>query len=191
MEKVRAMILTKTLIAGKDRGPKEKGVTEDKMVGWHHRPNGHEFEQTLGNGEGPGSLACCSPWGHQELDTTERLNNDEPAGYYLLPCPLTPEFKMHSHPRILKPNMERSSGDAPLVGLVYVTDSQGSAEGGSCTIPRGNGRSAGGVWSHHPSQPHLISVSDIKIPGKKWLKSQEGGQISSSLIFKGYLMKLG
>lgn len=49
---------------------------------------------------------------------------------------------------------------------------------------------SGGVWSHQPFQPHLISVSHIKIPGKKWLKSQEGGQISSSLIFKGYLMKL-
>ena len=41
------------------------------MVGWHHRLNGHEFEQTLGNGEGQGSLAHFSPWGHKELDTTE------------------------------------------------------------------------------------------------------------------------
>ena len=98
---------------------------------------------------------------------------------------------MQSHPNILKPNMERSSGDAYLVGLVYVNDSQGSAAGGSCTIPRGNGRSAGGVWSHQLFQPHLISVSHIKIPVKKWLKSQEEGQISSSLIFKGYLMKSG
>ena len=45
------------------------------MVGWHHRPNEHEFEQTLGDGEGQGSLACCSPWGHQESDMTEGLNN--------------------------------------------------------------------------------------------------------------------
>ena len=58
------------------------------------------------------------------LDTTERLNNnDESAEYYLLPCHLTPEFKMQSHPRILKLNMERSSGDAHLVGLVYMTNS--------------------------------------------------------------------
>ena len=49
-------------------------MTEDKMVGWHH--NGHEFEQTPGDGEGQGSLACCSPWGHKELDTTERQNNN-------------------------------------------------------------------------------------------------------------------
>ena len=45
------------------------------MVGWHHQRNGHEFEQTLGDSEGQGSLACCSPWGCKESDTTERLNN--------------------------------------------------------------------------------------------------------------------
>ena len=50
-------------------------MTEDEMVGWHHRLNGHEFEQTLGDGEGQGSLARCSAWGLKELDTTERLNN--------------------------------------------------------------------------------------------------------------------
>jgi hypothetical protein len=49
----------------------QKGVTEDGMVGWHHRLNGHEFEQALGDGEGQGSLACCSPWGCKELDMTE------------------------------------------------------------------------------------------------------------------------
>ena len=50
--------------------------TEDKMVVWHHQLNGHEFEQTPGDGEGQGDLACCSPWGCKELDTTERLNNN-------------------------------------------------------------------------------------------------------------------
>ena len=49
-------------------------MTEDVMVGWHHRLDGHEFEQTSGAGEGQGSLAGCSPWGHEELDTTEQLN---------------------------------------------------------------------------------------------------------------------
>ena len=47
--------------AGKDRMQEEKGMTEDEMVGWHHRLNGHEFEQAPGDGEGQGSLACCSP----------------------------------------------------------------------------------------------------------------------------------
>ena len=45
------------------------------MVGWHHQLNGNEFKQTLGDGEGQRSLACCSSWGCKELDTTERLNN--------------------------------------------------------------------------------------------------------------------
>ena len=51
-------------------------MTESEIVGWHHRLNGHYFEQTQGVGEGQRSLACCSPWGHKELDTNERLNND-------------------------------------------------------------------------------------------------------------------
>ena len=45
-------------------------MTEDEMVGWHHQLNGREFEQALRDGEGQGSLACCSPWGHKESDTT-------------------------------------------------------------------------------------------------------------------------
>ena len=49
-------------------------MTEDEMVGWHHRLNGHEFEQTLTAGDGQGGLACCSPWGHRESDRTERMN---------------------------------------------------------------------------------------------------------------------
>ena len=59
--------------AGKD-WRQEKGMTEDEMVGWPHWLNGHEFEQALGVGDGQGSLAWCSPWGHKESDTTERLN---------------------------------------------------------------------------------------------------------------------
>ena len=58
---------------GKDWRQKEKGMTEDEMVGWHHQLNGHEFEQTPGVGNGQGSLGFC-PWGRKELDTTEQLN---------------------------------------------------------------------------------------------------------------------
>ena len=54
----------------KDWRQKEKGVSEDEMVGWHHWLNGHEFEQPLGDSEGQGSLACCSPQCHKELDTS-------------------------------------------------------------------------------------------------------------------------
>ena len=53
-------------------------MTENEMVKWHHRLNGHEFAQALGDGEGQGSLACCSSWGCKELDTTEQLNNNNP-----------------------------------------------------------------------------------------------------------------
>ena len=60
--------------AGKDWRQEEKGMTEDEMVGWHHRLDGREFEQAPGVGEGQWGLACCSPWGHKESDTTERLN---------------------------------------------------------------------------------------------------------------------
>ena len=60
--------------AGKDGRQEEKGTTEHEMVRWHHQLNGYEFEQTLGDSEGQGSLACCSPWGHKESDTIEQLN---------------------------------------------------------------------------------------------------------------------
>ena len=68
--------LEKTLMLG---DWKQKGMTEDEMVGWNHWLDGHEFEQALGGGDGQGSLACYSPWGRKESDTTERLNWTEPG----------------------------------------------------------------------------------------------------------------
>ena len=65
--------------AGKD-WRREKGTTEDEMVGWHHRRNGREFEQAPGVGDGQGGLACCSPWGRKESDTTKQLNWTEMGG---------------------------------------------------------------------------------------------------------------
>ena len=63
--------LEKTLMLGKIEGRRRrKRTTEDETVGWYHRLDGHEFEQTLGDSEGQGSLACCSPWGHREPDVT-------------------------------------------------------------------------------------------------------------------------
>ena len=58
-------LIGKHLDAGKDWRQGEKGMTEDEMAGWHHWLDGHEFEQALGVGDGEGSLACCSPWGHR------------------------------------------------------------------------------------------------------------------------------
>ena len=60
--------------AGRDWGQEEKGTTEDEMAGWHHQLDGHEFEWTLGVGDGQGGLACCYSWGQKESDTTEQLN---------------------------------------------------------------------------------------------------------------------
>ena len=56
-------------------------MMKDEMVGWRHQLNGHEFEQALGAGDGQGSLACFSPWGHKVLDLTERLNNNSKSVY--------------------------------------------------------------------------------------------------------------
>ena len=73
---VKNWLLAKDPDAGEDWGQEEKGTTEDEMVRWHHRLNGHEFGWTPGVGNREGGLACCSPWGCKESDTTERLNWD-------------------------------------------------------------------------------------------------------------------
>ena len=72
-------------LTGKDRGAskdwgQEERVSEDEMAGWHHWSSGCEFEQTLGDGKGQGSLLCCSPWGHKESDMTEQLNSNKSSG---------------------------------------------------------------------------------------------------------------
>ena len=66
-------------------------MTENEMVGWHHQLNGREFEQTPGDGEGQGSLACCSPWSCKESDKTQQLNNNtsQPKFLGLKPIGLT------------------------------------------------------------------------------------------------------
>ena len=70
----KSWLIWKDPDAGKDWRWEEKGMTEDEMVGWHHRLNGHEFGWTPGVGDGQGSLACCGPWGCKELDMTEQPN---------------------------------------------------------------------------------------------------------------------
>ena len=71
---VKSWLIWKDPDAGKEWGQEEKGTTEDEMVGWHHRLNGHGFGWTPGVGDGQGGLASCDSWGCKELDTTERLN---------------------------------------------------------------------------------------------------------------------
>ena len=68
---VKSWLLGKDPEVGKDQRQEEKGMTEDEMVRWHQWLNRHESEQTLGDGEGQGSLVCWSLWGHRKLDTTE------------------------------------------------------------------------------------------------------------------------
>ena len=67
-------LIGKDRVAEKDWRWEEKGTTEDEMVGWHHWLSWPEFEWAPGVGDGQGGLACCSPWGHKESDTTEQLN---------------------------------------------------------------------------------------------------------------------
>ena len=71
---VKSWLIGKDPDAGRDWGQEGKGTTEDEMAGWLHRLNGHEFEWTLGAGDGQGGLACCDSWRHRESDATERLN---------------------------------------------------------------------------------------------------------------------
>ena len=73
---VKSWLIGKDPDSGKDWRQEEKGMTEDKMVGWHHQFNGHEFEWTLGDSEGQRSVACCNPWDQKEADMTQGLNNN-------------------------------------------------------------------------------------------------------------------
>ena len=89
---VKSWLVGKDPDAERDWGQEEKGTTEDKMAGWHHQLDGHEFEQTLGVCDGQGSLVWCDSWGRKESDTTEWLNWTELSmllflisiSYYLL-----------------------------------------------------------------------------------------------------------
>ena len=76
---MKSQLIGKDPDSGKDGRKEEKQATENEMVGWRHLLNGHEFEQTLGDDEGQGSLACCSPRNHKESDTIEKLNKFLPG----------------------------------------------------------------------------------------------------------------
>ena len=103
---VKNWLIWKDPDAGKDWRQKEKGMTEDEMVGWYHWLDGHEFEQAPGVGDGQGSLACCSPWGHKESDMTERLN--------------WTELNWGKQFIILKPTNENKKKESRMMCLVYV-----------------------------------------------------------------------
>jgi len=92
-------------------------MTEDEMVGWHHRLNRHESEQTPGDGEGQGSLECCSPWGRKKSDTTERLNNKDPPG-----CRVEQELRWRVGRRGIRTQMSN-------LDCAVVTEESGSTDG--------------------------------------------------------------
>ena len=73
----RTDLFEKTLMLAKIKGMRRRGKQRDEIVGWHHWLDEHEFEQAPSVGNGQGSLACCSPWGHKQTDTTEWLNWSE------------------------------------------------------------------------------------------------------------------
>ena len=136
--------------AGKD-WRQEKDRTEDEMVGWHHWLNENAFEQALGDGEGWGSLVCCSLWGLKELDMTEQLNNS-----YLtlsswwpleLPVSFTEETKVQRGPAMQVTGFELL---APEQSILYKTDSPDFA----------NSPLISGIhicYPHHPSVSLLVS----------------------------------
>ena len=97
--------------AGKDWRQEEKGMIENEIVGWYHQLDGYEFEQAPGDGEEQGSLACCSPWGRKEPNTTEWLNNNN--RYFLHPRHHSWRRQWHPTP-VLLPG--KSHGWRSLVG---------------------------------------------------------------------------
>ena len=104
--------------SGKDGGQEEKGTTEDETVGWRHWLDRHEFKQALRVGDGQGNLACCSPWGHKELDTTDpnphRLYPQMPVTLFKTTV-LSPKmfvllflFFNLNHFKVIMPNISRT-----------------------------------------------------------------------------------
>ena len=96
---------------GKIEGRRRRGLTEDEMVGWHHLLNGHKFERALGDGEGQGSLVCCSPWGCKESDMTEQLNTTTCVTSYFLLC--------HYSQCLMCPSRNKAY-DYPIIKTMYV-----------------------------------------------------------------------
>ena len=125
--------------AGKDWVQEEKGTTENEMVGWHHWLYGHEYEQAPGDGEGQGSLPCCCPSGHRELDMTEPLKNN------LLKCDFFHQpLEMLQFP--FKPYSKLN-----LTGLILCSE--------VITMAHGFWPGQGPLWHHQRPSPAWSSIS--------------------------------
>ena len=113
----RANSLEKT-DAGENSGQEEKGVREDEKVGWHHRLSGYEFEQTLGDSEGQGSLICCRPWGHKELDMAEQLKDN--SIYQNLLARHYFELRHHFAPKLLWHNLTKIKSSGTMTSYFHI-----------------------------------------------------------------------
>ena len=111
----KCQVIGKAPDAGKDWGKEEKG-TEDEIVSWHHQLNRHEFEQTLGDGEGQGSLACCRSWGCKESDMIQRLNSSNSSPLVEMPW-YSPNSGLGRHQMRLEIFFRKYPRACPKAGL--------------------------------------------------------------------------
>ena len=148
-------LIWKDPYAGKDWRQKEKGTTEDEMVGWHHQHNGHQFDQAPGYGEGQGSLVCCNPWGCKESDTTELLNNNKYLLFFF-------SWKPRKVDRVLQPmGLQRLRHDWACVHAqewnIFVCSREICMCGGNCQV--------------YPSWPSELPTWAVRTEGARPINS--------------------
>ena len=122
------------------------------MVGWHHRLNGHKFEETLEDGQGQGSMVCCSPWGCQELDATEQLNNKE-----------------HTHTDVLTSNGPSDLSE-PSLSLVSFLDALPHVPTWCSKIFSNSQRESTHLGKHTYQGPALGRLNHLARRGRVWVK---------------------
>ena len=130
---VKSWLIWKDPDSGRDWGQEEKGMTEDKMVGWHHRLIGHGFGWTPVVGDRQGGLACCGSWGHKESDMTERLNWTELNTAGTLDYCKTKGKSLMASLTILPPHPNPHLS-LSITGAIYFTSSQWS-QSCPCSLP--------------------------------------------------------
>ena len=190
----KSWLIGKDPDAGKDWGQEEKETTEDEMVGWPYRLNGHECGWTPGVGDGQGGLACCSPWGRKGLDTTERLNwtvtkllQGYPVGVGLQSCFLIFEDKWEIQIFIRSLNIEWGNiQHEPESGL---DDSFEWHEG---SRPSGQDFSWGAEPHPSPSPPSLLAalLCWVVVLAVSW-SNTSGFLVGNMVIKRGKLYSLG
>ena len=137
-------------------------MTEEEMVGWHHPLDGHECEQALGDGEGQGTLACCSPWGYKESDTTEQLNSNR---YLFSHSSGGQKSELEVHQTVL-----------PLEAL---------GEGPSCPLQLEGPRAALGFLGSQPHPPSALFHHGLAFPGISSLRGSSPLMRTPSCWVKG------